>query len=460
MAQINKNSLFEEHADYRNAWNMIIASFMVNIGFGLAIPLFTSLGDTVDIGNLGFIQLSPALAIGVLLASFMIARMITSYLIPDVTDSAGRKNILIAGLVWYGFTTLLIGFARDFWPLLLLRAFEGGSVGVAFPIAEALMVDSVPKKKRGEWMGKFFITFNAGFAIGPAIGSFLYGIAQTNLHMNQYDAFILPYGITGAMGFISAIIVYFFVHDVYKPVSKHEDDAERAKEFVQARQYKVPFLKKLYTISIINGFAIGLISPIFTLYALNEFSIKVDNVGYIFFVAGVGALPINWISGKLSDKYNRVGLAMIGMSIGTLAFIGIGIFNTFLIVVAFFVIRFMSMMFFVPAYRTFQADIIPPIVRGRYFGRVQSIFNLGAASAPIIGGLMYDNLTGKTFDVLGSQILGAGLIFVFCAVVSLLSTIVIYSIFRIYKPELHSYKEIIGSDYETAEFVSGPIILD
>lgn len=451
----------KEHADYKNAWNTLFASFIVNIGFGLAIPLFTSLGDIhSNMGHIGFIKMDIGLTIGILLSSFMIARMITSYLIPDVTDSAGRKNILVGGLIVYGIATFLIGFQSDFWTLLILRALEGGSVGVSFPISEALMVDSVPQSERGSWMGKFFITFNAGFAIGPAIGSFLYGIAISNLGFNKYNAFILPYALTGCMGFLSAFIVYRYVHDIFKPITKNVEDVDRQKEYDIAKEYHVPFLKRLYTINIINGFAIGLIAPIFTFYALNEFHIAVDNVGYIFLLAGLSGLPVNWISGQLADKYNRVAIAAIGMGIGTIAFIGIGVYTAVLFVVAFFIFRFMAMMFFVPAFRAFQADVIPPIVRGRYFGRIQAIFNLGAASAPIIGGFLYDSLSGHTFTFFGWTMFSSGLIFIMCAVVSFVSTILIYLIYRIYNPAIHSFKNTPLGDMESSDYKEYAVSLD
>ena len=100
------------------------------------------------------------------------------------------------------------------------------------------------------------------------------------------------------------------------------------------------------------------------------------------------------------------------------------------------------MMFYVPAYRAFQADVIPPYVRGKYFGRIQAVFNLGASTAPIIGGIMYDSLTDKTYQLFqGFSINGAGIIFEFCALISLLSTILIYMIYRVYNPKIHTFKQ-------------------
>ena len=462
MIESQQEDYNSDRTDYKNAWFVLFASFIVNIGFGLAIPLFTSLGDTyTNLGNLGFIKMDLGLTIGILLSSFMVTRMISSYLVPDITDSAGRKNILIGGLIFYGVATFLIGFQNEFWSLLILRALEGGSVGVAFPISEALMVDSVPQSKRGEWMAKFFIMFNAGFALGPALGSFLYWFAQNQLGWGIYESFILPYALTGFLGFLSAFIIHFWVQDMYKPKkSKDSDNAERQKEYVRAKEYKVPFMKRLYSINLINGFALGLLSPIFTLYAENEFKVSIDNIGYIFMIAGLGGLPIKWLSGKLSDKYNRVKIAMIGMFFGALSFIGIGVYTTLLFVMFFFITRFMAQMFFMPSFRAFQADLIPPIVRGRYFGRIQSTFNLGSAAAPIIGGFLYDYLSGLYLSIFGIRMHSSGLIFLLCAIASFASALILFMVSRKYNPELHSYKNVVFDTYSSQKVVEGNFSLD
>ena len=206
-------------------------------------------------------------------------------------------------------------------------------------------------------------------------------------------------------------------------------------------------MKRLYSINLINGFAIGLLSPIFTLYAENEFKVSIDNIGYIFLLAGLGGLPINWISGKLADKYNRVTIASLGMLFGAISFVGIGVYTTLLFVMFFFITRFMSQMFFMPSFRAFQADLIPPIVRGRYFGRIQSIFNLGSAAAPIIGGFLYDNLTGSYLDIFGIHMYSTGLIFLFCALASFASSGIIFLVSRRYNPEIHNYKNIAFNSY-------------
>ena len=132
----------------------------------------------------------------------------------------------------------------------------------------------------------------------------------------------------------------------------------------------------------------------------------------------------------------------------------------FLVVVFFFVFRFMAMMFFVPAFRAFQADVIPPIVRGRYFGRIQAIFNLGAASAPIIGGFMYDSLRGHTLDIFGWTMYSSGLIFLFCAIISFVSTILIYLIYRLYNPQIHSYKNTPLGAYSQNDYNDLVVTLD
>ena len=123
----------------RNAYMLLFASQIVNIGFGLLAIFITLLADEIN--------LRP-LEIGVIISIFMVARAISSAIIPDISDKVGRKRILTIALLFYSASTGLLGFARDFFSLFLLRIIEGASAGAVFPTAEALLVDSVPMKDR------------------------------------------------------------------------------------------------------------------------------------------------------------------------------------------------------------------------------------------------------------------------------------------------------------------------
>ncbi len=449
--------------DRKNAWNLLFASLIVNIGFGLAAPLFAALGNRLDVGNLIFIRLPSAVSIGILISSFMVARMVSASIIPASTDIYGRKKILVVALAVYGISTIGIGFGRDFWTLFLLRLLEGASVGAAFPVSEALLVDSVPSDERGAWMGKYFTTFNLGFVIGPGLGGVMYALGHgtelggfyfKGIGLDAVSAFIIPFGVTGILGLLSSLLVGLLVRDIYQQTlqekisnaQKNEDRIQGQKALAEAlfmKSYQVPFIYRLYTISMVNGFAIGLIIPIFALYAINEFSLREEHVGFLFTIAGGLSLPINYPAGKLSDRFNRLNIALFGMFVGALAFIGIGLVTSLQLLIFFFIIRFMAIQTFIPPFRAFQADVIPPPVRGRYFGRVQALFNLGATIGPVAGGILYDTFSGTTYSLFGVvTALGGGISFVTAGFIALISVMLLFSIKRDYHPQKHLFSNV------------------
>ncbi len=435
----------------RNAWNLIFTSLVVNIGFGLAAPLFAALGDNIDVGNLYFGKISSGFAIGILISAFMIARMASASIIPGMTDIIGRKKILVISLVVYGSSTFLMGFGRDFWSLFFLRLLEGAAVGAAFPVSEALLVDSVDPTERGAWMGKYFTSFNLGFVIGPGVGGVLFAIANgteifdlrfNGLGWSDTDSFILPFAFTGILGFLSSFLVYFLVHDIMVPQSQLSDAklGELVKEIQVAKLYRIPFIYRLYSISAINGFAIGLIIPIFAFFSLNELQLEEEFIGVLFTIAGLVSLPVNYPAGKFSDRYDRLSIATVGMFLGSIAFMGMGLMTSLLLVILFFIVRFIAVQTFIPPYRAFQADIIPPPVRGTYFGRIQAFFNIGSTIGPLIGGVMYDSFSGRVIMILpGWNSFGGGIPFILAGVFAFCSTFLLLTIKKQYTPKKHLY---------------------
>ncbi|MHA1941708.1 MAG: MFS transporter [Candidatus Hodarchaeales archaeon] len=349
----------------KNAYLLLFASQIINIGFGLLAIFITLLADEID--------LQP-IEIGWIISIFMVSRAISASFIPAISDRVGRRLILIIALFGYALTTTLLGFSRDFLSLFLLRILEGASAGAAFPTAEALLVDSVPSKDRGAWLGKYFTTFTFGFIIGPAVGGILFTFGTDFLNYSPLTAFIIPFVFTGMLGFLSLIFVILFVKDIQQ---KRSSD----KEEITASDHgglKTPYLPSFLTLGVLSGFAIGLIIPIFALYMTDVFLLTEGTIGFIFTISGSLALLVNYPAGKLSDKMNRMIIVSLGMMFAGLGFVGVAFSMSLTAIILFFILRQMAFQAYLPAYRAFQADKIPPQIRGKVMGRIQSAFNVGA----------------------------------------------------------------------------------
>ncbi|MHA2247142.1 MAG: MFS transporter, partial [Candidatus Hodarchaeales archaeon] len=299
----------------RNAYMLLFASQIVNIGFGLLAIFITLLADELN--------LRP-IEIGVIISIFMVARAISSGTVPAISDKVGRKRILTFSLIFYALSTAMLGFARSFIWLFILRIVEGASAGAVFPTAEALLVDSVPIKDRGAWMGKYFTTFNFGFIIGPALGGVLFSLGKA-LGFDTLTAFTVPFIFTGLLGVASLLSVIFFVEDIFKKNKKDTVEELITEEIKDIPTSITPYFSSFLLIGVISGFSLGLIIPIFTLHMTNAFFLDEGTIGFIFTISGSAALLVNYPAGKLSDKIERMQIVWIGMIFTGLAFIGVGL---------------------------------------------------------------------------------------------------------------------------------------
>ncbi|KAM3512146.1 hypothetical protein MY11210_004210 [Beauveria gryllotalpidicola] len=112
---------------------------------------------------------------GIMHASFMAAQFVTALLWGRVADSrrAGRKTVLLIGLVGTSLSSLGFGFSTTFWQALVFRTLGGatnGNIGVM-----RTMISEIVREKK--FQPRAFIllpmTFNVGVIIGPILGGLL-----------------------------------------------------------------------------------------------------------------------------------------------------------------------------------------------------------------------------------------------------------------------------------------------
>jgi DHA1 family multidrug resistance protein-like MFS transporter len=400
---------------------LLFASQIVNIGFGLLAIFITLLADEINLS---------AIEIGIVISIFMVARAISSGVVPAFSDRVGRRIILVISLLMYAVSTVMLGFSRDFWTLFFLRIIEGAATGAVFPTAEALLVDSVPSSERGAWMGKYFTTFNLGFVIGPALGGILFTFGLEVLKLDKLTSFMIPFAFTGVLGLLSMISVIIFVQDIIKP---QRDPEKPVPEKKVDQSLGVPYFSSFLAIGLLTGFSIGLIIPIFTLHATNAFGLTEGTIGFIFTISGTAALLVNYPAGRLSDRLqNRMSIVVFGIIFAGLGFIIVGFSTSIVFVLLAFIFRSMAYQAYIPAYRAFQADQIPHMIRGKTMGRIQSAFNIGAIFGPLVGSAIYEVVSNDWIRILGIDYVfyGGGIPFLVAGVFTISQVIVATYILR------------------------------
>ena len=131
------------------------------IGLGIIWPLVPVYA--VELGAGGF-------QIGLIIASFNLARTFFNPLAGHLSDRWGRKSFIAMGMLLYAVVSVLYVLAARVETLILVRLLHGLTSVLVAPIAMALVADIAPKNRIGLYLGTQNMAVMLGLGVGPVAG--------------------------------------------------------------------------------------------------------------------------------------------------------------------------------------------------------------------------------------------------------------------------------------------------
>ena len=346
--------------------NVIMLTVLVDMtGFGMIIPLIPFYAQRFSSGARG---------IGILLASFSVMQLIFSPILGRISDTRGRKPVLLFSILTSIGSFLLFTYAYSYTILLLSRIVAGLATEGA--VAQAYIADITTKEERSTGIGKVGAAIGIGFILGPVIGGLLspYGIRA-------------PGAAALLLSIINFIFVLFFLPKPEKITQSHESSSfiNDIKDIVEA--VKEPLTGQVYIIYFIVTLAFAAIPVIVPLLTIDYFGFTEVEMSYVFIFIGVIQVVLQGFGIKrLVSKLGEEKLIILGpllLAIGVvltpllasipgfgfstvLVAVGVGITNTA-------VPGFISLM-------TSQER------QGSTLGITQSIGSIARIFGPVIGG--------------------------------------------------------------------------
>jgi MFS family permease len=110
---------------------------------------------------------------GLLSSVFLVGFFATSPLFgwwSDRSGAAGRKALIVFGVVVWSLATLATGLGRGPWSLLAARAVVGVGEASYVTVAPTLIDDMAPPARKGAWLAYFYTAIPVGSALGYLIG--------------------------------------------------------------------------------------------------------------------------------------------------------------------------------------------------------------------------------------------------------------------------------------------------
>lgn len=126
-----------------------------------------------------------------ILTSYLIASGIVLPSVGWFSHVFGRKEFFIAAVALFTVASLLCGLSFSMETMIFSRILQGLGGGAILPIAQAIILESFPKEKRGQAIA----VFGLGIILAPVIGPVLGGWLTDTLSWNWIFFINIPFGI-------------------------------------------------------------------------------------------------------------------------------------------------------------------------------------------------------------------------------------------------------------------------
>ena len=160
---------------HRSAIWFILATILLDaVGIGIVFPIMPDLMERVGAANTA----DGAFWGGILMASYAAMQFLFAPIIGGISDSLGRRPVLLLALVTLAVDYVVMALATTFWWLLVGRVLAG-IAGATYITATAYLADISKPEERAANFGLIGATFGIGFVMGPAIGGLVASVHIT-----------------------------------------------------------------------------------------------------------------------------------------------------------------------------------------------------------------------------------------------------------------------------------------
>ncbi|MFW9975813.1 MAG: MFS transporter [Candidatus Thorarchaeota archaeon] len=378
----------EKSGGMYQVWMLAISLSILQIGFGLVTPIFP-----YYISSLGM----AGIELGVLAASFAIARIILAGPLGGLSDRVGRKPVLITALLGFAIANIIYAYAYDVIVMISARALEGAVSAGFFPAANAFVSDVTSMQNRGTAMGYLNTGNMVGFIIGPALGGFL----------AQFLGIRLPFILAAIATLITMGLVYVLVQEPVRKTIK-ESLPRPPIRLVLSRARRCYGILGMAMFA--NMFAMGILEVAFMLDAVINIGVQPYEIGLFFGIIGITMMIGSILFGKLSDIRGRKWLIVIGAMVGALSLIMFIFSHNVTDLLVSGIILSIGMSMRGPAIQALIADVTEPTSYGIVMGVFGAVSNSAYAVSPLIGGQIFDDTGSAALSLLiasGVSVVGA-----------------------------------------------------
>lgn len=348
---------------------ILVTVFLDVLGIGLMIPVLPGL-----IGTLTQSPDQQAYWYGALAASYGVMQFFLTPLLGALSDQYGRRPVLLLSIFGLGISYIAMALTNSL-PLLLLARMVSGATGASFSVANAYVADITPAEKRGKSFGAIGAAFGVGFIFGPMLGGLL----------GEYDM-RLPFWVAAGLSLANWLYGFFVLPESLAAENRTAVTGARANPFrAFSHLAKLGNIGSLIMVFAFTMLAQSMLQSTWVLYTQFRFDWGPKDNGIALFVVGITAvIAQGLLLGRLLKRFGEIRLAIIGMSIATVVYIGYGLTTVTWLM---YLLIFTNLLSFtiVPALQSLISRAASAGDQGLTQGSLNAISSIMMVIAPLLG---------------------------------------------------------------------------
>ena len=366
-------------------WLLVFGLFISTVGTSMIWPFMTIyISERLDL---------PLTEVGGIITVNGFVALGASFAAGPLSDRFGRKWIMVFSLIGNGLAYLLLSQADTLLSITVLMSMRGLFQPMYSVATNAMVSDLIPQEKRADAFALLRTGNNAGFAFGPAIGGFVVVHSYTTSFLTAAVALVC-YG----------LLIAFRASETLPAEEISEVQTQNQRKGYRHMLRDKQFLSFLFAF-ILFRICTAMLWILLAVYAKQNFQVLENQYGLIQMTNALMVVFLQVGVTSITKRYLPLPVLALGtlvyaLGVGSIA-LGSGFWGFWLSLVVITTGELMIM----PTSNTFVAELAPIDMRGRYMAAFSLAPGVGRSFAPMIGGVLNDQIHPRAIW-LGGGIIG------------------------------------------------------
>ncbi|WP_240371874.1 multidrug efflux MFS transporter [Anoxybacteroides rupiense] len=344
--------------------------FVTSVGMSQLAPVLPLYIKQLGVHNSASIDQFSGMAFGI---TYIISA-IFSPIWGRAADKFGRKPMLLRASLGMAIVIGWMGFARNVYELIGLRALQGVITGYG-TACTTLIATQTDHEHAGWALGTLSTANIAGSLLGPLIGGFIED------HFGLQNVFLM----TGALLLIAFVATALFVQEVFSRQNREALSSKEVWNIVPEKSLTITLLVTFFILTL----AMYSVEPVITVYVA-ELSKNADHIallaGMVFSASGLANIIAAPRLGRLSDQIGAQKVILGALIVAGLIFIPQAfVHHPWQLMILRFLLG-LAAAGLTPSVNTLVKRITPDSLTGRVFGFSMAAGYLGVFGGSVFGG--------------------------------------------------------------------------